>query len=676
MLLYYYKILVGSLYASVEYIYSSSCPLKIGQIVEVEYGKKLAYGVCSAQVQDNFEDDVEKKYVVKSILKVFDYVIDPHVLKFTLQFGQYNLVSIGSIIQLILPVEIKSSALHLLYEDDGKIITLAQLLKKRCKRSAIEKMKVAFNEVINYEAHDLQLTSDQEQAVEKIAKLSNVGVLSGSTGSGKTIVALKGAIENIKGYLSAGAKILILTPEVSLGKNWGEVILKHFGQYTCFYNYQVSDAYKESVFAWAMSNQPGIIIGARSALFLPYKNLRMIIIDEEHSSSLKQERYPRYHARDMAILRCNIERIPCLLLSATPSLETQYNIELGKYTSIQLSRTPLHGKAEYQFVQAEKSRLLASPIIDAMSYAFENRQQVLLFLNRRGYAPYCLCSSCNNVLNCKGCDVPMIFYNNHSLTCHKCEYKSTLPVVCPNCRANTTWKFYGIGIERLLEFVQKEFPNKAIEAVTSKTKELDEYINGLNTGKIDCLIATQVLAQGHDFKNISLVVIVDGDMGLNSPDFRSTERMYQLWSQLRGRSARHATAGKFIVQAVSEGNRFLSIFNSDDVYNLLLEERKHHKWPPFARCAFIIIKSKNYKQAQLYFELPEFEELKKHAQKHNIEFYGPLHIGKQNFINEWRFLVKVERTKRIDFAMRSIIDLLPKMKQIKVEFEVDPYTFT
>ena len=720
-MLRYYKILVGNKYAVSEYSYSSICEIAIGSVVEVEYGKRSVknctyYGICVCECGQ------EPGYVIKPIINVFNYVIDAKLIEFAKAVASYNLVSIGSIIEMILPSSVlKYKPLGLTYNVDGYVVSLDQLLKDGYRRSKLEKLEIAKNCIDQFEAHEITFSQDQNESIHEIEMLKNTCLLEGATGSGKTLVALKGACAHIKNtidnqhgqknfghatasdqcanqecFLKSGinhdekhihfaqdklaerceGKILIITPEVSLGRNWAEIIHRHFGHFSCFYHYKVSDLYKSSVFDWAMSDQSGIIIGARSALFLPYKNLKMIIIDEEHSSSLKQERYPRYHARDMAILRAKAEGIPCLLLSATPSLETQYNVELGKYDYTKLLRKPEHGHASFEFVKQDKTQILSPVIVSQMHEAFENGRQVLLFLNRKGYAPYCICNSCNSVLRCCGCDVPQIFYSNHMVVCHKCSSTKKLPVVCPSCKNTTTWKFHGVGIEKLLEFTQEMFPEKIIKAVTSQTKEIDEYIEDLNNKKIDCLIATQVLAQGHDFKNISLAVIVDADMGLNSPDFRSSERMLQLWQQIRGRSARHDCPGKLIVQGLSQENRFIQLFNAPDPSKQLMEERRACGWPPFSKCAFIIVKSKHYKQAQVYFGKEIFHKLANSSKAGDIEFYGPLYIGKQDYVHEWRFLIKVPRNKRIDSVMHRIIGQLPKMAQISIEFEVDHYTFT
>lgn len=677
---YYYQILVANKYASDSYIYFSQQKVEIGQIVAIDYGKHKHYGVCIG-IENNLPDTAA--FEIKEIKEIFDYKIGKPILDFAKFCADYNLVSIGAILEMIIPSIIKKHALPILYCMNDCVFSLDELTKYGLKPHKIAELKHENLSNIKhitsanyglYTAHGIEFSEDQKKCIEEIQKLAGgqTCLLQGVTGSGKTLVALMGIYE----ILRSGKKVLIITPEVSLGRNWAFIIEHYFNQYAYFYNYQTSNKYKSSVFAWANSDDPGIIIGARSALFLPYKNLGAIIIDEEHSISLKQERYPRYHARDMALMRAKYENIPLILLSATPGLETLYNIQVGKYQHFKLTRTPIHGQAKFMFVKAHKngsSQILAPEIVEKMNVAFENGQQVLIFLNRKGYSPYCLCNLCNSVLRCRGCDTAKIFYANHVVTCHKCGSSENLPVICPYCKKSTTWRFYGIGIEKLHEFVLEQFPNQQFAIVTSDTKEIDEYIELINTKKIDCLLATQVLAQGHDFRNISLAIIADADMGLNSPDFRASERMLQLWQQIRGRSARHEMPGQLIIQGAHEDSKFIQLFKMENPYEILMQERQAANWPPFSKCAFVIIKSKNYAQSKEYCNSIFWKNLK-NEMRSNV--FGPLYIGKHNFVHEWRFLIKLERSKRLDLVMHALIKKIPKMKQIKVEYEMDPYTFT
>lgn|GEM_PF-1838461 len=695
---------------------------------------------------EHFQSKLEKNFQIKSILEVFPYNFSQIFVDFIIAVAEYNLANIGAILEMSFGSYLGNLSKNLPFlpynlEKDGQLVGLDEVFEKNAKYKSIFTKVTSYSQPFKPKKF-IVLTQDQAQCSQKIseaisAKKSKTIFVNGVTGSGKTIVTLEGianVLENgreidlngsqgvncdsdVQGYgnknnpielnknhlklpnscdfsseiiqskvatqsMKSAGKILIITPEISLGKMWKTLIRRRFGRESYFFHYKMGENYKYNVFDWVNSEASGVLIGARSALFLPYKNLRAIIIDEEHSSSLKQDRYPYYQARDMAILRAHMEGIPCILLSATPSLETKYNVTNGKYEQVDILRTPAKGLAKFAFVQQEKAQILAPDIIKAIEAAFQARQQVLLFLNRKGYAPYCTCQNCGNLLKCLGCDLPKIFYSNNYVVCHKCGISEVLPKVCKVCGQSTIWKFYGIGVEKLKEFVESRFPGRVFKVVTSDTKEIDEYLEEIENKAIDGLIATQVLVQGHDFKNISLVVVVDADMGLNSPDFRSTERVFQLWQQIRGRSGRHECEGKFMIQGASSQNRFVELFGDENVYESLMADRKEGNWPPFTRCAFVIIKSKDNDLIKKFCSNAVFDRLKNGQE---IELFGPLYIGKERFVSEWRFLIKIPKFRKLPELMSAIMADLEVIRKrmkaqnrkcdLKLEYEVDPYSF-
>ena len=276
---------------------------------------------------------------------------------------------------------------------------------------------------------------------------------------------------------------------------------------------------------------------------------------------------------------------------------------------------------------------------------------------------------------CFGCEVPYVFYSQGYLMCNKCEKKAEIPSVCPSCKQNTIWKKYGIGIEKLEDYLRQLFPKYKFKSISSDTKEILEYLEELNENKINGLIATQVLAQGHDFKNISLAVAIDADMGLNSPDFRAKEKIYQLWQQIKGRSGRHNTQGKMILQTNHDQNRFISLLKSENPVEKLLDERKEENWPPYSRCAAIIVRSRNKVKVEMdLFHSQEIKALKNNTNP-NFEIYGPLFICKNKYIYEWRFLIKAPKNQAINEIVKNIMKDLPKLRDIEIEAEIDPYSF-
>ncbi len=654
--LYFYNILVGNKNATRPYTYSSNQPLAIFQIVRIPFGTRSALGFVLDLAESN--DSIK----IKSIIEAFDYLLESNFVSFLEQFADYNFVSIGSAIELALPNAcFANPPLPLIFEKDNAWVTLDQL--KGMKSNTIIKLPIFEGKYIEKEL--FKLDEDQIDAVERLKKNTSVTLLEGVTGSGKTIVALE-SLSNLNG------KVLIITPEISLGRSWANTIKARFGAPTFFYHHKISPIYKSSFFKWINSEDSGFIVAARSALLLPYKNLSAIIIDEEHSLSLKQDVYPRYHARDMAILRCSIQKIKCLLMSATPSLESCYNYQRNKYDYVKLRRQPRFGTPQLQVIKQERLEILACDIIKEIELCFSRNEQVLLFLNRKGYAPSCVCSNCWCNIRCVGCEVPKIFYSDHSIICHKCGNKDSLPTICPMCKTTTIWRKYGVGIEKLEEYVKNLFPSKAWASICSDTKDIDGLIGELNIGKIDGLIATQVLAQGHDFKRIALVVIVDADTGLNSPDFRIQEKMLQLWKQIRGRSGRHDLMGKIIIQTNDENNKFIQLFNEEDYVSKLMLERKEENWPPFSRCAALIFSAKQKNIALNYFSSSTFNALRSNSE---FEIYGPLYFGRYKFIYEWRFLIKINRNKKFNKIIQEIINSLHKEKGLTFDIEIDPYSF-
>ncbi len=616
-----YNLIVANKNAQKEYAYFSDEILQFGQVVKVQFGKikKEFWAVCISK-----SDNSPSSKKLKKINSYTSVILDPDFLKFCKKMAEYNLVNYGAVLEMAL-------------------------------NNFSNKPFVS--EILVKSESDIILNQSQTDCVNQICNSEKPILLKGATGSGKTITALESA-------LKMDGKVLIIAPEVALCANWEKVSLITNHQ-KFIYHYKVTKKNKKKVYDFILSEEKGIIIGTRSALLLPYKNLKMIIIDEEHSKSLKQDRYPSYNARDMAVLRCSLSKIKCVLLSATESLETYYNVIEKKYDCANLSRIQATGIADYEIVKLEKNEIIASKTLEYMKEAFLNHHQVLLFLNRKGYYPYSLCSLCYQQLTCKACEVPKVLYNTGSVMCNKCYKTEILPLKCPYCHENTVWKFYGLGVEKIQEEFLKIFPNKKVITITSDTQDIDNLMEEVDKKQYDCIIATEILAQGHDFKNIALSVIINADVGLNSIDFRAEEKIYQIWQQLKGRCGRHNVKGLMLVQTKKEDNKFIKLFSNEQAYSYLLEERKKNYWPPFSKCAFVIIKSRNLLYAQQYLKefMPKTEDV-----------YGPIYYGKLNYTYEWRILIKTSKSS-LHFKVHEVLKHFPLSKIIKIESEIDPLNF-
>lgn len=638
--MFFFEVYVVHSYCYKKYTYSSKVEYPFFSLVTVVFGNKKCFGVVLNKTAPILN--------AKEILKWHNFIISGDFFNFIMHCSKYYFLSIGSVLELCFPSIAFQKSLPIVLEYENKNTSLLDLLNK-IPLKEIKKLSLGGLFIKNKDTC-FELDEDQQNAVEFIKKSSKPCLLEGVTGSGKTIVALK-AIKNFK------KKILILVPEINLSNNWVENIKKHLSIIPFIYHSQVSKAFKKSFFNWAISDEPGIIVGTRSALMIPYKNLDFIIVDEEHSASYRQDYYPYYGARDMAILLGTMCDIKVLLMSATPSLETVCNIYKQKYSHVKLLREPKHGLAKIEYIKGKSNQILSSELMNRVSQAFEKEQQVLFFLNRKGYVPYCTCNQCRTTLKCKNCETALTLYLDYKVLCHKCNQSFFLPKICSSCKMITTWSFWGLGVQKLDEFLKRTFPKKQFTVVTCDSEDISEQLKEIEENKVNGIISTQILAQGYDFKNIGLVVIVDADMGLSSVDFRSMERIYQLWQQLRGRSGRHEIQGSMILQYFKEDNKFLEVFQKKEIVKFLLEDRFKNRWPPFYKCAFIKFKDKNKeKLEQIVSNIPINHE----------EVFGPMFFELKNKVYEFRFLIRVQTYNRLKELIQWFLD------SYKCEVEVDP----
>lgn len=643
--MFFYEVLVVNKYCNKSYIYSSDKLILNRKVVFIEFGKSKTFGIIL-----NKSNQIEK---AKMIINVWDYQVSESFLKFIIYFAEFNFLSVGSVLELVFPANsFFKGELNLSYNYNGEIKELSELFELKLTKKEIKQLN---SYTKKYDENLIKLEQDQIDAINFIKKTKKTCVLEGVTGSGKTIVALE-SVAHISN------KILILVPEINLAKNWVNAIKYRFGKVAHVYHSKVKDSYKKHFYKWVISKEGGFIIGTRSSLMLPYVNLDVIIVDEEHSVAYKQENYPYYNARDMAVLRGFYEKNSVLLLSATLSMETVYNIKTNKYDCFTLKREPKYGLATVDYIQGSSSEILAPEIIKESLKCFEQNQQVLFFLNRKGYVPYCICNECKSILSCFACNSAKTLYKDYQVICNKCMKKHYLPKICPCCNKITTWKFFGIGIQKLYDYITNLIPNYKFLMVSCDSEDIDSDLNYIFDNKVNGIIATQILAQGYDFKNIGLVVVVDADMGIGSTDFRVLERMYQLWQQIRGRSGRHDIKGRMLIQFFKKDNRFIEIFKKGDVKNFLLNDRKIQNWPPFSKCAFLKFKGRNKQKLD--------EQLSKINFNFPLNIFGPLYYGMKKNIHEFRFLVKAETYNNLFKILKEV-----KFNYKNVEIEVDPYLF-
>ncbi|MFY8090088.1 MAG: replication restart helicase PriA [Chitinophagaceae bacterium] len=454
---------------------------------------------------------------------------------------------------------------------------------------------------------DFALNASQEVALKNIKQIfetKDVCLLHGITASGKTHVYIK----LIQEVIEQGNQALFLLPEIALTTQIIRRLQKHFGGYIAIYHSKFNPNERVEIWNKVKTGDLKIVLGARSAIFLPYKNLKLIVVDEEHDASYKQQDpAPRYHARDAAIYYANACKAKVLLGSATPSIETYYNCTQGKYGLVELMQR--HSNAVLptielidlkQIPNKDKSKIALSPqLIESLQQTLANNKQAILFQNRRGYSPYIQCQACGWIPQCNQCDVTLTFHKaKNKLSCHYCS--STYPVIqtCAACGSHQ-FKYKNFGTEKLEELVAESLPNAKVARMdwdTVKGKnDHDTLIKLFEQHRIDVLVGTQMVVKGLDFEHVNLVGIVDADGILNFTDFRVNERAFQLMEQVSGRAGRTSGDAKVLVQVSNLHHPVLHFVQTHDYKKMFafeLESRKAYKYPPFTRVINITIKHK------------------------------------------------------------------------------------
>lgn len=472
--------------------------------------------------------------------------------------------------------------------------------------------RVQFNDAV---LNDIQFTEDQAQVITSIKKQfksCNTILLNAVTGSGKTEIY----IDLIKECIKNNQQVLFLVPEIGLTTQLVQRLTAYFGNKVAVYNSKYSENERVEVYQHVLNNSENaqIIIGSRASVFLPFKNLGLLIVDEEHETSYKQvDPAPRYHARDAAIVLAKMFKANVLLGSATPSLESYYNAYQEKYGYAQLLKRYHNAQLpeivlvdlKEAYKKKEINGFFSIKLIDAINEALYKGEQVLLFQNRRGFSPVLECLTCGHVPHCTSCDVSLTYYKRQNyLKCHYCGYTMAMPVKCHSCHS-TDLTTKGIGTEQIEEALKQLFPTKNIARMDQDTTRrkfaFEQLLDGFKNKEIDVMVGTQMLAKGLDFDNVSLVGIINADNLLSLPDFRAHERAYQLMTQVAGRAGRKSKQGKVIIQTYNPYHNTIQHVTRYDYKAMFKEqmyERLNFKYPPFYRLIRIQLKHSNYTKAQ------------------------------------------------------------------------------
>ena len=636
------------------FTYKTRMPLKVGDYVLVPFGKSKITGV----VWNEFEKNNNKKFKIKSVLRKLDVTpLKKNTINFLNWFAEYNLIPKGMALKLVL---LSSKAIE----------------NKQAKFYKIFDSKIKKNQII--------LSNDQNKSLAKM-NISNkkfrVHVLQGTTGSGKTFVYF----EALKPLIELGFQGLILLPEIGLTGQFEQKFLEYFGFKPAVWHSGISKKKKELIWSGISNGEIKIIIGARSSLFLPFKKLGIIIVDEEHDQSFKQDEGITYNARDMAISRASFENVPINLITAVPSLETFENIKKGKYEVSRLEQRykkatlPSYEIINLNNIKLEKQSWLSNQIIEKVDLHLKKRDQVLFFLNRRGFSPNVLCNKCFTSFTCPNCSINLVYHKNkNNLLCHYCGFKSDPKRNCEK-EGNCELIFSGPGVERISEEVKRKFPGKKIQIFSSDTmnkKDSKEKIDKIINNETQILIGTQLISKGFHFPSLNCIIVVDIDLSSQGHDLRGAEKNLQLYHQLTGRAGRTGKPATVYFQTYENNTKMISEItnkNPDIFLEKELEIRKKNKLPPFQRFISLILTGDN--ETKLEKEALNFKNFIENKIEGKLlgPVNAPLFRLKKKF--RIRFLIRGSKSLKLQSSIAKIVTKYKFSTGIKLSVDVDPINF-
>ncbi|MFZ5730320.1 MAG: replication restart helicase PriA, partial [Pseudomonadota bacterium] len=534
------------------------------------------------------------------------------------------------------------------------------------------------------------LNPSQAAAAQALAAMMdetgfNVALLDGVTGSGKTEVYLEAVAHALAA--DPAAQVLVLLPEIALTQAVIARFEERFGVRPGEWHSDVAPPARRKVWEAVAAGRCPIVVGARSALFLPFANLKLIVVDEEHDTSFKQEEGFIYHARDLAVVRGKMEAAAVVLASATPSLETLRNAETGRYRWLKLSSR--HGTAQLPQIDLidlresppEAGRWLSPPLVAAMGETLARGEQTLLFLNRRGYAPLVLCRACGERLTAPDTDSWLVEHRySGRLVCHLTGFSMPKPKACPHCGAVDSLVSIGPGVERVEEEARSLFPEARVAVFSSDTvfdaREARRLVESMAAGEIDILVATQAAAKGHNFPNLTLVGVVDADLGLRGGDLRAAERTYQLLAQATGRAGRRDRPGRALLQTYAPDHAVMQALAAQDRDAFVaaeMEERELAGLPPFGRLGAVIVSSENPQALEAFVQ--QMAAAAPNAE--GVEVYGPADapLALVRGRRRKRFLVRADRGVDLSAYLAAWRARVKPPASIRVAIDVDPYSF-
>jgi primosomal protein N' (replication factor Y) len=605
-----------------------------------------------------------KSITLKQITEVMDDepLVPENLLKLILWAGQYYLSSSGLALKNAVPSAFftgrKAGKPRITYDSD---------IKKNA---------------------NFELNREQKEALAEInSAQSGVFLLHGVTGSGKTAVY----IEAIR-VLPDDRQAIVLVPEIAITAQMIDRFRESFNSGVVFYHSGISVGERITQWQKIRSGEARVVIGVRSAVFAPFTNLGLIVIDEEQEASYKQFEGLRYNARDVALARAQIEDTKIVLGTATPSLEVFYNAQTGKFRYLKLTSRIDNKKLPpvkiIDMTKAEKESFsFSKELLDVLRENISNGHQSLLMLNRRGYSPFFMCTDCGHTYKCPTCSITLIYHKDtNTLNCHYCNSHLDPQNLCPVCKG-TKVTYLGAGTQRVEEDLKKFLPELALQRMDrdSTRKKLSHHriVRQMEERKIDLLLGTQMVAKGHDFADVTVSAVVSADVALNLPDFRSAERVFQLFTQLAGRAGRGDVPGKAYVQTYEPGHYvfdFVSGHDYEAFYREEIELRKELSYPPFTKLIRVILSFRNKDDANRRIKSISNRIKKMNpslagaGKESGIEVLGPAPAPVEKIRNLWRWhlILKGKDAKQIRQMAVNIFDPLKNLKDVKIDIDVDP----
>ena len=625
--------------------------VKIGMRVEVDLSGKIIPGIVY-----KISDECDLKNV-KPIKKILDKapVLNNDLIKVAEWVSHYYVCSIGEACWSIIPKGIKKRDVKVKYDE----------------------YTTSSDEVIKLTDEQSKVIDELSNAIEK-SELSTY-LLHGVTGSGKTEVYLR----IIKKVMDMGKGAILLVPEISLTPQTVKYFEKRFGDTLAVLHSRLTRAEKINEWYRIINDEKKIVIGARSAIFAPLKKIGVIIIDEEHETSYKSDDTPRYNAKSVAYFRAKMHNAVLILGSATPSIESYYLAKINKFKLLELPTRVLNQdlpKTKITDLRKVKGRrFLSNQLYKAIEVRLKNNEQVILFLNRRGYSPFVFCENCGYVMKCRNCDISMTYHRDKKkLICHYCGYTVDPPDLCPNCGSEKI-SFAGFGTERIEKVLNEVFPGAVIVRMDTDTikkrKSLSNILNAFAKRQIDILIGTQIVTKGLHFPNVTLVGVLNADVALNFPDFRAAERTFDLITQVAGRAGRGDKSGEVIIQTYNPSHYAIQTAKSHDYLTFFLQEIKYRQalnYPPFCRIVRLVFRGR--KQDKLFDTAYIAVDFIKKKAKDKAVILGPsvcpLSRIKQNY--RVHVIIKTNAIISINPVLFELNNQIKKISGVYMEIDIDP----